>query len=169
MHILPDFIAATERVNRVLTDLAELGLEKQQLIIANEIKELDNLIRKEGTIVSNLTKAEGVRFKLQEGLAASWGMSVADLSAANLIERLQAKDQELAGKIAEVINTLEYNLTRLKAINKHNDELIEQALEYIDNLQVLYEGDVAGTYSSQGEKSDEAPSRPTLNLLDKRV
>lgn len=169
MRVLPEFIAATEKVNQGLAELAELGLTKQQLIIANEVKKLDNLIRTEGTMVSNLNRAEGVRFKLQENLAASWGMRVADLSAMVLIEKLQAQAPELAGKAAEVVKALEYNLSRLKAINKHNDELIEEALKYIDNMQVLFEGDVAGTYSSQGEQSDEAPSRPTLNLLDKRV
>ncbi len=169
MQKLLDFIAATAQVNQVLADLADIGLEKQQLIIANQVKELDSLIRKEGTIVSNLTRLEGVRFKLQEELASTWGMAAADLSAQVLLEKVQAEYSESAEKLEEQINYLDYNLTRLKAINKHNNELIEQSLDYIDTMQSLLDGDVAGTYSAQGERSNETPSRPSLNLLDKKV
>lgn len=169
MQMLPEFIMATQKLNVVLTELAELGLKKQRLIIENQVKELDELLRQEATIVSNLTRLEGSRFKLQISLAETWGIAVADLTAATLVEKLQPEHPELAAKLAEEINHLDYNLTRLKAINKHNDELIEQALEYIDNMQVLIDGDIAGIYSSQGERSDETPSRPRLNLLDKKV
>ncbi|MBP8820355.1 MAG: flagellar export chaperone FlgN, partial [Syntrophomonadaceae bacterium] len=64
--LLTDFTRAVADLNAVLDELAELGQEKQQLIILGKVKELDTLIRKEGIVISNLEKTEGARFKLQE-------------------------------------------------------------------------------------------------------
>ena len=47
-NLLKQFMEATAKVNQTLTELADIGIEKQQLIIANEVKELDSLMRKEG-------------------------------------------------------------------------------------------------------------------------
>lgn len=168
-NLIREFIEATAKVNQTLSNLADIGIEKQQLIIANQVKELDSLIRKEGIIVTNLTRLEGARFKLQENLANVWGISAQDLSATVLLDKVKIEFEELAKEVEEQINQLNYNLSRLQAINTHNNELIEQSLEYIDSIQALIDGDVAGTYSAQGERSDEAPARPSVNLLDKKV
>ncbi|NLB89271.1 MAG: flagellar protein FlgN [Syntrophomonadaceae bacterium] len=167
--LLKEFIEATAKVNQTLTELADIGIEKQQLIIANEVKELDSLMRKEGIVVSNLNRLEGARFQLQEKLARAWGMSAQDLSATVLLDKVKAEFNELSEVLEKEINNLNYNLSSLQAINTHNNELIEQSLEYIESIQSLVEGDVAGTYSAQGERSDEAPARPSVNLLDKKV
>lgn len=168
-NLIREFIEATAKVNQTLSNLADIGIEKQQLIIANQVKELDSLIRKEGIIVTNLTRLEGARFKLQENLANVWGISAQDLSATVLLDKVKIEFEELAKEVEEQINQLNYNLSRLQAINTHNNELIEQSLEYIDSIQALIDGDVAGTYSAQGERNDEAPARPSVNLLDKKV
>lgn len=168
-NLLREFIECTAKVNQTLTNLADIGIEKQGLIIANEVKDLDSLIRKEGIIVTNLTRLEGARFKLQANLANAWGISPQDLSATVLLDKVENEFKELSVELKEEINNLEYNLSRLQAINTHNNELIEQSLEYIDSMQSLIDGDVAGTYSAQGERNDEAPSRPSVNLLDKKV
>lgn len=168
-NLLKQFMEATAKVNQTLTELADIGIEKQQLIIANEVKELDSLMRKEGIVVANLNRLEGARFKLQEKLAQAWGMSAQDLSATVLLDKVKSEYNDLYSVFEEQINNLNYNLLRLQTINSHNNELIEQSLEYIESIQSLIDGDVAGTYSAQGERYDEAPARPSLNLLDKKV
>ncbi|HZK43214.1 MAG TPA: flagellar protein FlgN [Syntrophomonadaceae bacterium] len=167
--LLQEFLTATSKINQALAGLADIGMEKQQLIIANKVKELDNLIRKEGLMVSNLTRLEKSRFDLQDRLAQELGVATPDLSADVLIEKTRIDFAELSAELGEQINQLAYKLTHLQAINMHNNELIEQSLEYIDLMQSLIDGDVAGTYSPQGQQTQETNTRPSVNLLDEKA
>ena len=86
------------------------------------------------------------------------GMSAQDLSATVLLDKVKSEYNDLYSVFEEQINNLNYNLLRLQTINSHNNELIEQSLEYIESIQSLIDGDVAGTYSAQGERYDPSPS-----------
>jgi hypothetical protein len=166
--LLTDFTRAVDALNTVLDELAELGQEKQQLIILGKVKELDTLIRKEGILISNLEKTEGARFKLQEQIGQSWGLSSEELSAREILKRTEETYPSCYHALEEAINRLDYNLTRLGAINVHNNELIEQSLDYIKVIETTLNGDVAGTYSSNGNQTGEG-SYALKNLLDKKI
>ncbi len=167
--LLQDFIETIAKQNQVLERLAALGQEKQELIISGKVRELDSLIQKEGITVSNLDKMEGARFKLQENLAVQLGFKAEEFSAKKLLAWVREGCPELYPALEEVINQLDYCLIRLKAINSHNHELIDQSLVFIGEIQSLFNGDVAGIYSDKGLQSDEFESRPRLNLLDKKI
>ncbi len=166
--LLTDFTRAVDALNTILDELAELGQEKQQLIILGKVKELDTLIRKEGILISNLEKTEGARFKLQEQIGQSWGLSSEELSAREILKRTEETYPPCYHGLEEAINRLDYNLTRLGAINVHNNELIEQSLDYIKVIETTLNGDVAGTYSSNGNQISEG-SYALKNLLDKKI
>ncbi len=155
--------------NEVLDQLAEIGQQKQELIVMGKVQELDNLIRKEGIIISNLDKLEGARFKLQEKLAMEWRVTKEELSARKMLSMMEDPYPELHTELDQIIARLDYNITRLKAINSHNDELINQSLDYISVMESALNGDVAGTYSNKGIQSDEEKVRPRINILDKKV
>lgn len=167
--LLKDFIDSMHKENRILDSLAELGQEKQRLIVQGDIKELDNLIQKEGIIISNLEKLEDARFKLQRALQQVWGISPDQPAAEKIREKVKNSFSDLYPDLDETIKKLDYNLTRMKIINTHNNELIEQSLDYIASIQSMVNGDIAGTYSDKGTQSDEEPSRPRISLLDKKV
>lgn len=166
--LLTDFTGAVTALNAALDELAELGQEKQQLIILGKVKELDTMIRKEGIVISNLEKIEGARFKLQEQIGQSWGISSEELSAREILKRVQETYPSCYRDLEEAINRLDYNLTRLGAINVHNNELIEQSLDYIKVIETTLNGDIAGTYSSNGNQTGEG-SYALKNLLDKKI
>lgn len=167
--LLQDFIETIAKQNQVLERLAVLGQEKQELIISGKVRELDSLIQKEGITVSNLDKMEGARFKLQENLAVQLGFKAEEFSAKKLLAWVREGCPELYPALEEVINQLDYCLIRLKAINSHNHELIDQSLVFIGEIQSLFNGDIAGIYSDKGLQSDESDFRPRLNLLDKKI
>ncbi|MCK9313743.1 MAG: flagellar protein FlgN [Methanocorpusculum sp.] len=166
--LLTDFTRAVSALNAVLDDLAELSQEKQQLIILGKVKELDTLIRKEGILISNLEKTEGARFKLQEQIGQSWGISGGELSAREILKRVEETCPTCYHDLEQAINRLDYNLTRLGAINAHNNELIEQSLDYIKVIETTLNGDTAGTYSSNGNQITEG-NYALKNLLDKKI
>ncbi|MDD2510713.1 MAG: flagellar protein FlgN [Syntrophomonas sp.] len=167
--LLQDFIETIANQNKVLEHMAELGQQKQELIIAGKVRELDSLIQKEGITVSNLDKMEGARFKLQEELTRQLGIKLEEFSARKLLTWVREARPEIYPALEEVVNQLDYGLIRLKAINSHNNELIDQSLVFIGEIRSLFNGDVAGIYSDKGLQSDESDFRPRLNLLDKKI
>ncbi|HOQ10641.1 MAG TPA: flagellar protein FlgN [Syntrophomonadaceae bacterium] len=160
--ILREFIEVMAKQNQILDQLAVLGEQKQQIIIAGEVKELDSLIQKESGLVAHLEKLESQRFKLQQKLNRS------ETTARELVEWVGQEYPQLKEEFQETVDRLSYNLDRLKVINKHNNELIEQSLQYIESIQALLNGDIAGTYTDRGDLADEKTGR-RINLLDTRA
>lgn len=168
-NLLKDFIAAVGRENEVLADLAAIGEQKRQYIILGEIKQLDSLIQREGIVLTNLDRLEGARFKLQQELAQKWRIPVSELVASEMLRRVKEQHKDIFTELSQGIEQLDYNLTRLKAINTNNHGLLEQSLEFIATMESMIEGDVAGTYSGSGDKIDETVLRVNRNLLDKKI
>jgi flagellar biosynthesis/type III secretory pathway chaperone len=160
--ILREFVQVMDKQNQTLDQIFDLGEQKQHAIIVGQLKELDSLIQKEAGLVTNLEKLESQRFKLQQQL------DVHDCTALEMVEWAGREYPQLQGEFEETINRLSYNLTRLKAINNHNNELIEQSLQYIESVQAILNGDIAGTYSDKGSPVDEKSGRQ-INLLDTRA
>lgn len=168
-NLLKEFIAAVGRENEVLANLAAIGEQKRQFIILGEIKQLDSLIQREGIVLTNLDRLEGARFKLQQELARKWGIPVSELVASEMLARVKEQHNDIFTDLSKGIEQLDYNLTRLKAINTNNHGLLEQSLEFIATMESMIEGDVAGTYSDSGDKIDETVLRVNRNLLDKKI
>lgn len=160
--ILREFVGVMGKQNHILDQMAVLGEQKQRMIIANQVKELDSLIQKEAGLVANLEKLENQRHKLQQQLRMPGS------TARELVEWVRQGYPQVKGEFEETVNRLGYNLARLKAINNHNNELIEQSLNYIESIQAVLNGDVAGTYSDKGNPVDEKSGRQ-INLLDTRA
>ncbi|HBQ85528.1 MAG TPA: hypothetical protein DD811_03470, partial [Syntrophomonas sp.] len=128
--LLPAFTDTTARINQILDTLVQVGQAKQQLIISGRVQELDKLIQKEGITVSDLEKLEGARFKLQEEFASRWGIAPDELNVTVILEKLQEEHSDSYSACKDEIETLSYNLDRLRAINFNNNELINQSLNY---------------------------------------
>lgn len=160
--VLREFVQVMGKENQTLDQIVALGEQKQQVIIGGKVAELDSLIQKESLLVANLEKLEDQRYKLQQQF------SVHGSTAGELVEWTGQEYPQLKQEFEEAINRLVFNLARLRAINNHNNELIEQSLQYIETMQAMLNGDVAGTYSDKGSPVDEKSGR-RINLLDTRA
>lgn len=167
--LIGDFIDTIAKENSILDSLVESAQEKKHFIILGNIQELDSLIRREGTLVSNLDKVEGARFKIQGELASRQGIGLKEFNAPEILVLVRENYPAVYSQLEEVISRLDYNMVRLKALNSHNNDLINQSLDHISVMESMLNGDVAGTYSSQGLQTDEREARPRLNLLDKKI
>ncbi|MGB4303378.1 MAG: flagellar protein FlgN [Syntrophomonadaceae bacterium] len=160
--ILREFVEVMGKQNNILDQMAVLGEQKQRIIIAGQIKELDSLIQEEAGLVAQLEKLENQRYKLQQKL------DLPGSAAKELVEWVEQEYPLLKEEFEEAVNRLGFNLARLKAINNHNNELIEQSLQYIETIQAILNGDIAGTYSDKGRPVDEKKGH-RVNLLDTRA
>ncbi len=167
--LLGDFIDYLNKQNQVMDSLAELGQEKKELIILGRVKDLDELIKHEGTAINELHQLEEGRFKLQKQLADNWGRDLNDFSAREILNTVRQNQPAFFNDLEQAINRLDFNLTRLRAINEHNNELLEDSLDYIGAIEASILGDKAGIYSSSGDQVDDKSAIKRKTLLDKKV
>ncbi len=166
--LLEDFIDYLNKQNQVMDQLSQWGQDKKELIILGQVKELDELIRQESTAINELQQLEEGRFKLQKQLADRWGRDVKDISAREILSRVRQNQPAFFDNLELAVNRLDFNLTRLRAINEHNNELLEDSLDYVGAIEASILGDKAGLYSSSGDQLDEK-SINRKSLLDKKA
>ncbi|HWP95340.1 MAG TPA: flagellar protein FlgN [Syntrophomonadaceae bacterium] len=167
--LIRSLLAAVRKETSILDSLVQLGYEKKQLIIRNQFRELDTLVQKEGIVVSGLQRAEDARFKLQGELAQTWDILPEDLTATVLTTRLQMEEFSAASDAEQALLELNKAAKQLQSINKDNQELTNYALDYLDYLLTMMQGDVAGIYSENGREAEERSFRPARQLLDRIV
>ena len=164
-EILVEFISAMKQQNLILDAVAELSTQKQQMIIRDQIQDLEDLMPQENKLVADLDKLENVRFDLQKKLQSAWEIDTVD----RILEKARADYPDLYNGLDKVVQDLSHSLKRLKFINDHNDELIQQSLEYIANMRFILTGGTAGTYTDKGQGTEEEVMPRPVKLVDKRV
>lgn len=153
--------------NQVIENMLDLARQKREVIISGSIKELDQIMRREVTLLQVLNKAEGERFKGQTCLAESLEVEASELTAAELKRRLGSfADAEYVEAIRGRVDTLAFNLNELKELNTLNNSLLNQSLSFIESMEAIFSRSRDTTYSPNGMTSGQA-ARP--GLLDKRV
>jgi len=164
-----EFIDTLGKQNRALISLVQLEEEKRRIIILGQVDELNKLNQKEGILVSNLQKLEVARFRIHAKLARLWETSVQELPIGQMLAKVKDLCPEWVGEMQTEVKQLKGSLARLQSANKENNDLINQSLEYINIVQSILTGDVAGTYSDMGIQVDESTARPIMRLLDKKI
>ncbi len=167
--LLEKFIQFLNLQNEKLDKLAELGQDKKELIILGKIKELDELIKVEAAAVNALQNLEEGRFRIQGQIASLWDRDAGDLAARELLARVAQEYPAFQQDLETAINRLDFNLTRLRAINSHNNDLLEHSLSYIEGLEAVISGDKAGIYSHTGQEKDETGIVRRKTLLDTKI
>lgn len=158
-----ELIGLMDQVHIVLERLVALAQEKKRLIIQGNVKELDNLIREEGLVISELEKWEGARFRAQKQINPHQPA----LNARDLLRLLASDCPHLSTAFQDALIGLETSLESLRKLNEHNHELLQQSLNHIAFLEAALVGDQPGLYSPNGLQAGETRTR--LNLLDRRV
>ncbi len=167
--LIQEFIQILIKENQWLDKLTEMGEEKKRIIILGKVHELDKLVQKEGIIVSTLEKLEGARFNLQRMLAQAWDMPVQELLVSTMLEKVAASFPQWQDELREETERMRQTVAVLQGINTENNELINLSLDYIENMQALFNDDRAGTYSDKGLQSEDK-TNPSMNrIIDKKI
>lgn len=166
-EVLKKLLQVMEKEAEIIRALIECGRLKQEYVIADNIQELDRLLARENILVLSLNKYEEERVKLQENLAVYWQMRGEELGALKLLEQVKVSFPFFYPAFAEVIDELTASISFLQYLNRHNNELIEQALQYIETVQAMLEGDSPGVYDKNVRPAETAFKR--INLIDKKV
>ncbi|MDR1616188.1 MAG: flagellar protein FlgN [Syntrophomonadaceae bacterium] len=168
-QLIEEFIVFIRKEVSVIDDLISVGLTKQKTLIANNIEQLNIILNEENALIADFNRLESGRYQIQEQLASFYNMTASAATATGLTPKIKSDYNKLAADLEEVITQLNKAVTRLREVNRHNDELVGFSLDYLDYLRTIYEGDVAGVYSCNGQPTDGRTYLNGLKMLDWKV
>ncbi|MDR1160548.1 MAG: flagellar protein FlgN [Syntrophomonadaceae bacterium] len=169
IQIIKEFIVFIRKEINVVDELISVGLAKQKSIIANDIEKLNSVLNEENALIAAFNRFENGRYQIQGQLASFYNMTAEAATAAELTKRIKQDYNKLAIDLDEVIKQLNQAVTRLREVNRHNDELVGFSLDSLDYLRTIYEGDVAGVYSCNGQPTDGRTYSTGVKMLDWKV
>ena len=120
------------RENEMYSDILKLAEEKTEVIIKGDIKTLEEIIKKEQQFITSMNTFEKIRRSVLTNIADELEIEK-DFSISELLLFLE---EDIGNDIDEIRYKLE-TINALKEINKSNEKLINQSLEYINfNLEM---------------------------------
>jgi len=146
-----NLIKVLDYENKLYRQLLTLAESKTGIIINGELESLQNLIGKEQKLTNDLSKLNDVRERIIEQIAAGLGKNPKELKLSEL-EGMLPDDQ--AGMLNSARNKLKDVIGKLTAKNDLNQNLIRNALDYVDFTLNLITRPVPQT-AQYGRKGNE--------------
>lgn len=113
----------------VLLKLKELSFNKTNLIINNEIRELEVVIKEEEALINEMGLLEAER----ENLLDTWGVAITT-PISDIIEKIPDNSHELI----QIKDKMSEEIEELQLRNKLNEDLIRENLDWIDfNINLI--------------------------------
>lgn len=111
--------------------LLALGEQKTDIIVRNNVEELNKIVGKESRLAAHIAELDQMRITVVGQYLTAKGYRPHPYITVSDIVKLIVKVEEKQ-KIQETQRKLFDIIKRLKAVNKQNQQLIEQSLAYID-------------------------------------
>lgn len=129
--LIENLISILER--EIVEYEALLGLSKKKtpVIVAGDLKQLEQITDEEQLVASRITNLDNQRMAVIKDIANVTNKDVESLKLVNIIEMLANRPQE-SGKLAEVHDKLKIVLGSMQQVNEQNKELIAHSLEMIE-------------------------------------
>ena len=135
--LMEELIATLRKETEAYQELLPVVERKTQAIIANDLKQVQEITEHEQAAIGKISGLEQKRTEVIKNIGVVLNKKTEDLTLPNLIQLLdrQPKEQQALAEIHKELKTL---LKRLAEVNGHNKNLIEQSLEMISyNMNLL--------------------------------
>ncbi|MBR6642596.1 MAG: flagellar protein FlgN [Lachnospiraceae bacterium] len=135
--LMEELIATLRQEQAAYQELLPVVEKKTQAIIANDLKQVQDITEIEQSAIGKISGLEQKRTEIMKNIGVVLNKKVTDLTLPNLIKLLDRQPQEQQ-KLGEIHKELTVLLKRLSEVNGHNKNLIEQSLEMISyNMNLL--------------------------------
>ena len=135
--LMEELIATLQKETEAYKELLPVVERKTRAIIANDIKQVQEITEFEQAAIGKVSGLEQRRTEIMNNIGVVLNKKVSDLTLPNLIKLLDRQPQEQQ-KLAEIHKELKTLLKRLAEVNGHNRNLIEQSLEMISyNMNLI--------------------------------
>jgi len=150
--------------NELYTQVLKLANEKTKVIVAGDIKTLENITKKEQQYIMNMSTFEKIRKSILTNIAAE--LNIEEISTVS--ELILFVEENTGNEIDNLRNVLLKTIADLKLVNEGNEKLINQSLQYINfNLELLTNSHEDNCrYSNKASENKEVKS---INFFDMKV
>ncbi len=135
--LMEELIATLRQEMQAYQELLPVVEKKTQAIIANDLKQVQEITDLEQNAIGRISGLEQKRTEVIGNIGVVLNKKTTDLTLPKLIKLLdrQPEEQETLAEIHKELTTL---LKRVAEVNGHNKNLIEQSLEMISyNMNLL--------------------------------
>lgn len=129
--LMENLLTVLEEEKTIYEELIPVSEEKTKILIANNLKELEQVTEKEQLLIEKSTALGKKREELIKNIALVLNKDAAQLDLATLTGLLDKQPEE-QHKLAVLHDSLKKVMRRLIAINEKNKNLIENSLEMIE-------------------------------------
>lgn len=150
--------------NEMYANVLRLAEQKTEVITRGDIKSLENITKREQHFIATMNTFEKIRRSILTNIAEQLDIRE-DFTVSELILHL---DDDTGNHIDQLRDKLLDTIGAIKEVNKSNEKLIEQSLQYINfNLEILtYSPEEGNKYNN--EASENKKIKP-INLFDMKV
>lgn len=126
---IDNLIKVLEYENKLYGQLYSIAENKTGHVVKGEIENLQTLVGKEQKLIGELNKLQDVREQILGQVAKTIGSNPQELTLSDLAAQLPAEQAE---QLVQSRNKLKEIIGKLTAKNDLNQQLIRNALEYVD-------------------------------------
>jgi flagellar biosynthesis/type III secretory pathway chaperone len=144
-------------------ELLHLADKKGDVLVQGDVKLLGEITEIEQNLILKLGKLEEERFKLMDQIAKAHEKDVSEVKADFFINIL---DREEAKAFSAIHDEFKSVLIEIEVKNQRNEEMIKNALDYIDfSIKLLTDaGEAKANYGADGTNSQKA-----FHIIDKKA
>ena len=144
-------------------ELLHFAEEKTDVLVKGDVKLLGEITEIEQNLILKMGKLEEERFELVNQIAEAYNKDVSEVKVDFLKHIL---DREQAKTFCAINDEFKSVLLEINEKNRRNEELIKNALDYIDfSIKLLTDaGEVKANYSADGTNSKKA-----FHFIDKKA
>ena len=154
-NICNKIVAILENEIRIYREILALSNEKRQILVEGKAAELDQIVRTEQRLSSEVITFEKERDEIVQSAVLSGMISKDEIIISKLSKKM---DLESRRQINILVPQLAGILSELKTLNDINGELIKQSLEYIEYTVNIMSSTGTATNLTYGSNS-EAPKK----------
>jgi len=131
--------------------LLELSARKTEVIISNNIQELDKIVQQEQFVLIRLSDTEKARKILLSKIAQEMNIPEEELTVSHIVKKV---DKAQKNTFSDIVSELTIILKKQKDLNERNMHLIQNNLEYINEIisQVIIGNAEKKTYNISGNR-----------------
>lgn len=135
--IIENLITELNEEYALYEQLLQVSMEKTGAIVANSLERLSETTDKEQRLADTLAGVEKRRRETMESVASILGRRPEDVKVMDVVDFL-AEQPEYHDPLLEINEKLAKLARRVREINAHNQNLIQEALSMIEyNIQLL--------------------------------
>ncbi len=135
--LIENLISGLNEEYAVYEKLLSVSMEKTPAIVANDLERLKNITDKEQLLVDTVTGLEVTRRQTMDNIASVLNKKRGELTILNIVEFLEGQP-EYHDPLLEIDEKLSKLARKLKTVNEHNQNLIQESLSMIEyNINLL--------------------------------